>query len=89
MLLAYAKTAGDGSDPIVTIVNLDPRWRQAGWVEVPAESHPGKPQYAVSDLLTETRYTWRTDGWNYVQLDPSVQPAHLMSVDRPLAPEAG
>ena len=55
----------------------------------PAESLPGKPQYGVSDLLSETRYTWRTDGWNYVELEPSVQPAHLMSVDRPLAPEAG
>ena len=67
----------------------DPRWRQTGWVEVPAEPAPHSPTYGVRDLLTGTSYTWRTDGWNYVELDPSVQPAHLMSVDRPLAPEAG
>src|SRR5439155_25864019 len=47
MLLAYAKTArrtaSEGSDQGVTIVNLDPRWRQSGWVEVPADPRPGKP----------------------------------------------
>ena len=86
-LLAFAKTAGDGSDPIVTVVNLDPRWRQAGWVEVPAQPLPRSPEYPVSDLLTESTYTWRTDRWNYVELDPSVQPAHLMSLERPLVQE--
>jgi starch synthase (maltosyl-transferring) len=88
MLLAYAKTAADGSDPIVTIVNLDPRWRQTGWVEVPSESQPGDPEYRVCDLLTDSWYTWRSDGWNYVELDPSAQPAHIMSVERALVPGA-
>jgi starch synthase (maltosyl-transferring) len=88
MLLAYAKTAPDGLDPIVTIVNLDPGSRQAGWVEVPAEPLPGSPRYRVCDLLTDSWYTWRSDGWNYVELDPSAQPAHVMSVDRPLVPDA-
>jgi starch synthase (maltosyl-transferring) len=87
MLLAYAKTAPDGSDPIVTIVNLDPRWRQSGWVEVPAEPQPGNPRYRVRDLLTDSQYTWRSDGWNYVELDPAVQPGHVMSVERALLPE--
>jgi hypothetical protein len=41
----------------------------------------------VDDLLTDARYSWRTDGWNYVELDPAVQPAHILSVERPLAPE--
>jgi starch synthase (maltosyl-transferring) len=85
-LLAYAKTAPEGSDQVVTIVNLDPLWRQAGWVEVPAEPLPGKPSYGVRDLLTDTSYTWRSDGWNYVELDPAVQPAHIMSVERALVP---
>ena len=86
MLLAYAKTALGGSDQIVTIVNLDPRWRQSGWVEVPVEPVPGNPSYPVQDLLTGSSYTWRSDGWNYVELDPSVQPAHIMNVERALLP---
>jgi starch synthase (maltosyl-transferring) len=88
MLLAYAKTAPDGSDPIVTVVNLDPRSRQGGWVEVPAEPLAGHLPYRVCDLLTDAWYSWRTDGWNYVELDPAVQPAHILSVERALAPEA-
>jgi starch synthase (maltosyl-transferring) len=87
MLLAYAKTAPDGSDPVVTVVNLDPRSRQAGWVEVPAEPRAGHLPYRVNDLLTDAWYWWRTDGWNYVELDPAVQPAHILRVERPLAPE--
>jgi starch synthase (maltosyl-transferring) len=86
-LLAYAKTSDDGSDVIVTVVNLDPRLRQAGWVEVPVVPRPGHPPYGVHDLLNEGRFTWRTDGWNYVELDPAVTPAHVLHVPRPLVPE--
>ena len=86
-LLAYAKTSA--SDVIVVVVNLDPRWRQAGWVEVPVVSRAGHPPYGVDDLLNDTRYTWRTDGWNYVDLDPAVTPAHIMRLFRPLIPETG
>jgi hypothetical protein len=71
----------------VTVVNLDPRSRQAGWVEVPAEPLAGHQPYRVSDLLTDAWYSWRTDGWNYVDLDPGVQPAHILSVERALVPE--
>lgn len=89
MLLAYAKTAPDGSDPVVTVVNLDPRFRQSGWVGVPAEPLPGQPLYRVRDLLSGDEYSWTTDRWNYVDLDPEVRPAHILSVDRQLVPEEG
>ncbi len=85
-LLAYAKTSD--SDVIVVIVNLDPRWKQLGWVEVPVVPLAGHPPYGVEDLLNDRRYTWRTDGWNYVELDPEVTPAHIVKVPRPLVPEA-
>jgi starch synthase (maltosyl-transferring) len=86
-LLAYAKTSDDGSDVIVTVVNLDPRYRQSGWVEVPVVPRPGHPPYSALDLLNEARFTWRTDGWNYVDLDPAVTPAHVLHLPRPLLPE--
>ena len=86
-LLAYAKTSDDGSDVIVVVVNLDPRWTQAGWVEVPVVPRPGHPPYRVDDLLGGRRFTWRTDGWNFVELDPTLTPAHVLHVPRPLTPE--
>ena len=99
-MLAYAKTSpsppaseeeggsGGEADVIVVVVNLDPTWPQSGWVEVPVVVRAGHPPYGVEDLLDGTRHTWRTDGWNYVQLDPAVTPAHIMRVPRPLVPES-
>jgi starch synthase (maltosyl-transferring) len=86
-LLAYAKTSEDGADVIVVVVNLDARWKQSGWVEVPVQAHAGHPPYQARDLLTGSRFTWRTDTWNYVELDPAVAPAHVLHVPRPLISE--
>jgi starch synthase (maltosyl-transferring) len=35
--------------------------------------------YQVHDLLTEARYVWRGSR-NFVQLDPSILPAHIFRV---------
>jgi starch synthase (maltosyl-transferring) len=88
-LLAYAKTDEDGGDAIVVIVNLDPRWKQSGWVEIPVRARAGHPPYRVDDLLNGRRFTWRTDSWNYVELDPADTPAHIVRLPRPLIPEDG
>jgi hypothetical protein len=37
------------------------------------------PVFAVEDLLDGQRYRWRL-GRNYVKLDPSVRPGHLLGV---------
>ncbi|HZV48233.1 MAG TPA: alpha-1,4-glucan--maltose-1-phosphate maltosyltransferase [Candidatus Dormibacteraeota bacterium] len=87
-LLAYAKTDEDGSDVIVTVVNLDWRWKQSGWVEVPVVQELDRATYEVRDLLSGASYTWRADGWNYVELDPASAPAHVLQVSRRLAEEA-
>ncbi len=86
-LLAYAKTAADGSDPIVVVVNLEPRWRQSGWVELPVLTPPGRPEARISDLLTGASYVWNSERWNYIELDPAQAPAHILSVEAPLRPE--
>jgi starch synthase (maltosyl-transferring) len=86
-LLAYAKSDEEGGDAIVVIVNLDPRWTQAGWVEVPVRPRAGHPPYRVDDVLNDRRFTWRTDSWNYVELDPADTPAHILHLPRQLTPE--
>ncbi|MGI8564236.1 MAG: alpha-1,4-glucan--maltose-1-phosphate maltosyltransferase [Candidatus Dormibacter sp.] len=86
-LLAYAKTAGDGSDAMVIVVNLDPRWRQSGWIELPALTPPGRPEVLVHDVLNGDLYVWNSVRWNYVELDPAESPAHILSVDARLRPE--
>ena len=53
-IICYSKQTADNSNVIVTIVNLDPRWTQSGFVELPLEDlgidvrHP----YRMVDLLT-------------------------------------
>ena len=77
-LIAYTKSAGDRSNVILVVVNLDPRYTQSGTVELPLEElglDPARP-YAVEDLLCQTRYTW-TGSRNYVELHPSTIPAHI------------
>jgi starch synthase (maltosyl-transferring) len=86
-LLAYAKTDEERGDAVVVIVNLDPRWKQAGWVEVPVRARAGHPPYRVDDILNDRRFTWRTDSWNYVELDPADTPAHILLLSRPLIAE--
>jgi len=86
-LLAYAKTSDDGADVVVVIVNLDARWKQSGWVEVPVRARAGNPPYQVEDLLSGQRFMWRTDTWNFVELDPEIAPAHIVRVPRALVPE--
>ena len=80
-LIAYSKMSDDFSDMILVVVNLDPRNRQAGWVSVALkELRLGENQaYQVHDLLTDARYVWHGSR-NFVQLDPSILPAHIFRV---------
>jgi len=86
-LLAYAKSDENGGRAILVVVNLDPRWKQSGWVEVPVRARAGHPPYRVDDVLNDRGFTWRTDSWNYVELDPADTPAHIVQLPRPLVPE--
>jgi starch synthase (maltosyl-transferring) len=83
-LLVYGKATPDHRNIIVCVVNLDPFWPQAGWLDVPADEWgiPFDQPYVVRDLLTDQRYTWRGRS-NWVRLDPNVQPAHVLRVEVP------
>jgi starch synthase (maltosyl-transferring) len=87
-LIAYSKANEDLSDIILVIVNLDPRYKQSGWVEVPLADFQLAPNqsYQVHDLLTDARYLWQ-GARNYVELNPSVLPAHIFKVRRRLRTE--
>ncbi len=87
-LIAYSKASEDLSDVILVIVNLDPRYKQSGWIDVPLDDFKLDPQqsYQVHDLLTDARYLWRGSR-NYVELNPSILPAHIFKVRRRLRTE--
>jgi starch synthase (maltosyl-transferring) len=77
-IIAYTKTAPDGSDRVLTIVNLDPRHTQHGLVDVPVD----EDVFAVRDLLDDTSYTWHR-GWNYVRFDPETRQGHILCLPTP------
>ena len=87
-LIAYSKATDDLSDVILVIVNLDPRYKQSGWIDVPLDDFKLDPQqsYQVHDLLTDARYLWHGSR-NYVELNPLTQPAHIFKVRRRLRTE--
>ena len=83
-LIAYSKTHDDGvsRNIVLTVVNLDVAFAQSGWVQIPLEEWgilPGA-SFTVRDLLTDVAYTWNS-AWNYVELNPSVLPAHVLRVE--------
>jgi starch synthase (maltosyl-transferring) len=78
-LIAYSKQEGDNL--ILTIVNLDTRFVQSGFVEFDFGGGP----FEVQDLLGGGRYKWQGNK-NYVRLNPQELPApqvaHIFLVHR-------
>ena len=80
-MIAYSKITADRSNIILTIVNLDPHSKQSGWVEVPLDAFgldPHRP-YLVHDLISDSHFQWNGSR-NYVELNPSNVPAHVLKV---------
>ncbi len=78
-ILAYAKRTGPNL--VITVVNLDPFSAHEGLVQVPYDLGV-PPAYTVTDLLDVSRYDWHVGG-NYVRIDPSERPGHVLRVDTP------
>ena len=78
-LIAFSKTAENRTDPVLTIVNLDPYTAQAGetWLDLWQLGLENAGPYEAHDLLTDTTYIWHGPA-NYVRLDPSEEPAHVL-----------
>jgi starch synthase (maltosyl-transferring) len=82
-LIAYSKTTEDGTDSVLTIVNLDPHNRHTGWIELDLSSLGVEAQkpYQVHDLLSGARFLWQ-GARNFIALDPTYTPAHIFRIRR-------
>lgn len=82
-LICYSKHTDNLDNIVVVIVNLDPYHTHSGWVELSLEQFDldlYKP-YQMHDLLDDTRYLWNGPR-NFVQLNPSIIPAHIFCLRR-------
>ena len=84
-LIGYSKESDDRSNLILVVVNLDPHHTQAGFVTLPlAELEiPLDRGYEAEDLLTGARYLWNGPR-NFVELNPSRLPGHILRIHRRL-----
>ena len=82
-IIAFSKMTEDRSNVIVVLVNLDPHYKQSGWIDLPLDYFQIEPQqeYQLHDLVTEDRYLWQGPR-NYVELDPQRMPAHIFRLRR-------
>ncbi len=80
-IIAYSKATADGTDVVLTIVNLDPVNVQAGYLalDLAALGLSGGAGYEVFDLLANRGYRWQGSR-NYVELRPYDVPAHVFAV---------
>ena len=82
-LICYSKEHEDGSNLIVTVVNLDPHHTQSGFVTLPLEKLeiPQDRAYEAEDLLSGERYLWHGPR-NYVELNPAQMSGHILKIHR-------
>jgi starch synthase (maltosyl-transferring) len=87
-LIAYTKEAEDRTNLILTVVNLDPHYRQAGFVTLPLDELeiPADRSYEAEDLLSGARYLWHGPR-NYVELNPADASGHILKIHRHLKVE--
>jgi starch synthase (maltosyl-transferring) len=84
-LICYTKESEDRSNLILVVVNLDPHHTQSGFVTLPLDELqiPQDRGYEAEDLLTGARYMWNGPR-NYVELNPSKLPGHILKIHRRL-----
>jgi starch synthase (maltosyl-transferring) len=82
-LIAYSKSAAQGEETILTVVNLDVHHTQRGWVSLPLDQWKlGTHEvFQCHELLTGARYLW-SGPRNYVELVPGTVPAHILRLRR-------
>jgi starch synthase (maltosyl-transferring) len=82
-LIAYSKVTDDRSNMILVVVNLDSRYTQSGWIDLPVERFGlgQNDSFQVHDLLADAHYTWKGSR-SYVELNPAAVPAHIFRISR-------
>lgn len=87
-IIAYSRVNEDLSNRVLVVVNLDPHYKQSGFITLPLEEFgidPYQP-YQAHDLLTDARYLWH-GARNYVELDPNTIPAHIFVIRKKVRTE--
>ena len=79
--MGYVKRSSDGTNIVLTVVNLDQFGTQGGWLRFPLELFGLSHQhvFTVEDLLSGSRYQWSGE-WNFVEINPQFMPAHIFRV---------
>lgn len=87
-IIAYSKSSLDGTNQVLVVVNLDPHYRQSGFITLPLDELgiDSRQPYQAHDLLTEARYLWQGTR-NYVELNPLTIPAHIFVIRRKVRTE--
>jgi len=80
-LLCYSKRTEDRTNVVLVAVNVDPRWKQGGFVDLDlAELGLSGGPFHVRDLIGNGRYLWH-GARNYLELDPASVPAHVFVIE--------
>ncbi|MGI8900280.1 MAG: alpha-1,4-glucan--maltose-1-phosphate maltosyltransferase, partial [Nocardioides sp.] len=86
-VLCFSKrtTGADLDDTVIVVANLDPHSPRETLIhlDLPALGHDAHDTFEVTDEITGQ--TWRWGEHNYVRLDPSDSPAHIVSMRRTAA----
>ncbi|MGL5827619.1 MAG: alpha-1,4-glucan--maltose-1-phosphate maltosyltransferase [Nocardioides sp.] len=93
-IVVYSKTASSSPDPsplantgthpdrdtVIVVINLDSHATRTSMVhlDMPALGLDWHDSFRVKDEITGETWTWREN--NYVRLDPSREPAHILTV---------
>ena len=82
-ILAFTKVDAMRTEVILTVVNLDPFNTQSGWLDLDLGvlGIDQSKAFLANDMLTGTRYLWQGIR-NYVSLDPSPMPAHILRLEQ-------
>jgi starch synthase (maltosyl-transferring) len=79
-LMCFSKTDAASGDAVLVVVNLTSHNTQIGTtaLDLPALGLDWHERFAVTDEITGATYDWGQ--FNYVELDPYREPAHVFSV---------
>ncbi|WP_439127481.1 alpha-1,4-glucan--maltose-1-phosphate maltosyltransferase [Polaribacter sp.] len=81
-LIAFYKWNDDKTNETLTVVSLDPYYKQTGTIQLPLAElgiHNGYT-IQVQDLVTNNSYNWENE-WNYIELHPTL-PFHIFKINK-------
>lgn len=83
-LLCFSKTDPGSTDAVLVVVSLNSTYTQIGTtsLHLPTLGLDWSDRFSVTDEITGADYHWGE--FNYVELDPHREPAHVFSVHRSL-----